>query len=398
MNDGTIALRARWILTPSERLENGLILVEEGRIAALGEADRVSVPAGVAVKDFGEAILAPGLIDVHTHGCLGHLVGASVDTTLEIARFLARHGTTSFLATTTMAAFEEIQEANRVIRSAMEQPCDGAVILGIHQEGPFISKAGKTQWDRYPPAGFSAGLTARDPSMDDVQVLQEAAGGTLKIMSLAPELDGALEVIRGLVEMGIVPSAAHTVASYEETLKAVAAGLKSATHLYNGMRRQDHREPGIIEAVLTCNDMVAEMIGDGIHVHPPAMDIALRCKGTDGIVLVTDSYTFAGMPNGTYQDPSGREVIKTDVQAQVTGWTLAGSISTLSRNVHNIVSQVGHPLTDALRLATINPARLIGVDDRKGSLAVGKDADLIVIDEQVNVQATMVGGRFVFEA
>ena len=174
--------------------------------------------------------------------------------------------------------------------------------------------------------------------------------------------------------------------------------MKSATHLYNGMRRQDHREPGIIEAVLTCNDMVAEMIGDGIHVHPPAMDVALRCKGIEGIVLVTDSYTFAGMPNGTYQDDSGREVVKTDMEAQVTGWTLAGSVSTLSRNVRNVVEQVSISLQDALRLATVNPARLIGVDDHKGSLEAGKDADLIVIDERVSVHATMVGGRFVFEA
>lgn len=239
---------------------------------------------------------------------------------------------------------------------------------------------------------------ARDPSLNEVHQMIEAADGAIMIMSIAPELDGALKVIRELARMNVVASVAHTAASYAETMAGVEAGLKSATHLYNGMRRQDHREPGVIEAVLACDDLKAELIGDCIHVHPPAMDIALRCKGVDGIVLITDSSTLAGMPNGTYEDIHGREIVKDNEKAYIPGWTLAGSVTTLSQNVHNVVARVGYPLADALKLATVNPARLISVADRKGSLEVGKDADIIVIDDELKVYATMVKGRFVYEA
>lgn len=399
MAKARLALRSERLITPLDTIGKGIILIEDGRIAQIGAEADVSLSEDVMIRDFGDKIIAPGLIDIHGHGYGGVMVGQSVEATLQVARSFATNGTTSFLPTTGMApTLEGILEQLRHVVAAMKEDSKGAEILGIHQEGPFISKAGRGKWDRYPPSGASAGRTARDPSVDEVHRMMEAADGAMMIMSIAPELEGALGVIRELARMNVVASAAHTAASYAETMAGVEAGLKSATHLYNGMRRQDHREPGVIEAVLACDDLKAELIGDCIHVHPPAMDIALRCKGVDGIVLITDSSTLAGMPNGTYKDNLGREIIKDDDKAYIPGWTLAGSVTTLSRNVHNVVARVGYPLADALKLATVNPARLIGVADRKGSLEVGKDADLILIDDEVKVYATMVKGRFVYEA
>jgi N-acetylglucosamine-6-phosphate deacetylase len=217
-------------------------------------------------------------------------------------------------------------------------------------------------------------------------------------MSIAPELPGALDVIREMSRLGIIPSAAHTAANYEQVVEAIGAGLRSAAHLYNGMRRQDHREPGVIEAVLTRDELAAEIIGDCIHVLPPAIDIAIRCKGLDRIVLVTDNTRFAGLPNGTYEDDLGREVVKDDEKVHIPGWALVGSISPLNRNVRNLVVRVGLSLPAAVRTASLSPARLLGIDGRKGSLAVGKDADLVVFDDRLAVRATMVMGRWAYLA
>ena len=204
--------------------------------------------------------------------------------------------------------------------------------------------------------------------------------------------------MRSMCRLGIVPSAAHTAASYKQVVAAIEVGLRSATHLYNGMRRQDHREPGVIEAVLSRDELMAEIIGDCVHVHPPAVDIAIRCKGIDRIVLVTDNTRYAGMPSGTYKDDLGRDIVKDDEKAHVPGWTLAGSVSPLNRNVRNMIIRVGRSLPEAIKMASLNPAHLIGVADHKGSLEVGKDADLIVIDEHLEVYATMVNGNWVYDS
>ncbi|NLE77503.1 MAG: N-acetylglucosamine-6-phosphate deacetylase [Chloroflexi bacterium] len=394
-----LALKAKQIVTPFRTIADGVVVLQGERIAQVGAAAAVPLEPGVATRDFGACTIAPGLIDIHAHGYGGHNAGESVETTLEIARAFLASGVTSFLATTSMAlTLEGVLEQLRIARAAMKENATGAEILGLHEEGPFISRAGKGPWDRYAPSGLSAGKMARDPSVRELHQMVEAAEGSLRMMSLAPELPGALEVIREMAHLGLIASAAHTTASYQETMAAVEAGMRCATHLYNGMRRQDHREPGVIEAVLTCDALKAEIIGDGLHVLPPAMEMALRCKGVDGIILVTDSYKLAGLPNGTYHDETGREIVKEDDKAYVPGWSLAGSVSPLHRNVRNVVQLLGRPLTQALQLATVNPARLLGVDDRKGSLEPGKDADVVVLDEEWRVRATVCKGRFLYEA
>jgi len=225
----------------------------------------------------------------------------------------------------------------------------------------------------------------------------EASEGTIRKMSIAPELDGALDVIREMVRLDIVPSAGHSTATYEQAMEAVQAGLSCATHVFNGMIPLHHRRSGLLGAVLTCDEINAELIADGQHVSPAAMKILLRCKGVERVHLITDNTIWAGMPNGTYED-GDRTIVKEDLRVYVVGGTLAGSAAPMNLCVGNIVHSVGYSLAEAVQMASLNPAAVIGVDDRKGSLKPGKDADLVVIDEEVEVYMTMVKGQEVYRA
>ena len=202
-------------------------------------------------------------------------------------------------------------------------------------EAPFLSASSGTKWDRYPPSGFSAGKMVRLPYIKELHEYIVAAEGQIRVIAIAPELEGAIEAIREMSQMGIVPSAAHTCASYAEIMVAIDAGLKSATHLYNGMRRQDHREPGVIEAVLTSDEISAEIIADFEHILPPAIEIALCCKNVEQLFLVTDNTKYAGLPDGIYSDDQGRQIVKEQFRAYLPGWSLAGSVSPYHKNLKN---------------------------------------------------------------
>jgi N-acetylglucosamine-6-phosphate deacetylase len=352
---------------------------------------------GSEIIDTGDKIIAPGFVDQLIHGSHGYKAGASVEETLNFASAVITNGVTSVLPTVSFSStLEEMLASLQITADAVESESPGAELLGINFEAPFFTKKGKTQWDRYPPAGYYAGKMARDPSIEELHQMQDAARGHIRLMTIAPELDGALEVIAEMNKLGIVPSIGHTAASYDEAIAGVKAGAKSATHVYNAMRRQDHREPGVIEAVLTCDEIMAEIIADCVHVFPSALDMAVRCKGVDKLILVSDTLKYANMPNGTYVDELGREIVKDDERAHIPGWTLAGSISPLNRNVRNMIQRVGVPIHDAVRMASLNSSRLLGFAERKGSLEAGKDADLILIDEDINVYAAMRKGQWIF--
>jgi N-acetylglucosamine-6-phosphate deacetylase len=225
----------------------------------------------------------------------------------------------------------------------------------------------------------------------------EASEGCIRKMSVAPELDGALDLIREMVSLDIVPCAAHSIATYEQVMEAVQVGLSRAAYVFNGMIPLHHRKPGLVGAILTCEKIDAELIADGRHVSPAAMQILLRCKGTDRVHLITDNTLWAGMPNGMYQYGE-RTVVKEDDRAYVVGGTLVGSVAPMNLCVANMVRSVGCSLADAVKMASLNLASIIGADDRKGSLEPGKDADLVVIDEEVKVYMTMVRGEEVFRS
>jgi N-acetylglucosamine-6-phosphate deacetylase len=273
----------------------------------------------------------------------------------------------------------------------MRHGTGGAEILGIHMEGPYLSGAEIAK-------GSQPVNELRQPSVRELNEMMDASEGTIRKMTIAPELDGAMDVIREMVRLNIVPSAGHTAATYEQMLEGISAGIRSCCHTFNGMIPFHHRNTGVLGAVLTCDEVNAELIADCQHVFPVAMKVLYRCKGGERIHLVTDNTYWAGLPNGPYDWSENRVVIKEDQRAYVKGGTLAGSVASMNFDIANMIHRVGCSLADAVRMATINPARVIGVADRKGSLEVGKDADLTIIDADVNVYLTMVKGQIVYRS
>lgn len=376
------------IVTPAGVLR-GVVSIDGGVIAEV-EPSRALEP-GVPVLDLGARWVLPGFIDVHVHGGGGAQCNtAEPEEVLAMARFHASHGTTALVATTVAAPLESLAAAVATIGSVVGQSIDGAsVVLGSHLEGPFLSRARPGAMD---PAVF----LDDDPSA--LSRLLEAGGGTVRMVTLAPELPGALEFVRRLVGDGVVVSVGHTDAGYREVAAAVAAGARSATHLFNAMRPLHHREPGVIGAVLDLEDVSCELICDGIHVDPAALRLAHRAKGTAGVVLVTDAIQAAGMPDGSYVLGASPIVVRSGRAMLADGDSLAGSTLTMDAALRNAVRFLEIPVFDASLMASRNPARLLGIERRKGSIAAGMDADLVVLDESLDVVATMVGGRWASEA
>jgi N-acetylglucosamine-6-phosphate deacetylase len=369
----------------------GTILIEDKKIVAVGQSAEVSIPAGATVIDATDKVVVPGFVDTHIHGRDGHRFGEDPETTAQLCRSVASTGVTSLLPTLgAQPTFEEILAHIDVVRQVMLQGTGGAEILGIHMEGPYLSGAETAR-------GSQEVSNLRQPSVEELHQMVEVAEGTIRKMSIAPELDGALDVICEMVKLNIVPCAGHSTATYEQAMEAVQAGLSCAIHVFNGMIPLHHRRPGLLGAVLTCDEINAELIADGQHVSPAVMKILLRCKGVDRVHLITDNTIWAGMPNGTYED-GDRTVVKEDRRAYVVGGTFVGSVAPMNLCVGNIVHSVGYSLAEAVKMASLIPAVVIGVDDRKGSLEPAKDADLVVVDEEVEVYITMIKGQEVYRA
>ncbi|HUT15425.1 MAG TPA: N-acetylglucosamine-6-phosphate deacetylase [Anaerolineae bacterium] len=390
MSSELIAVKARRVITPLQDLREGVVLVEGDKIAAVGLTSNIAVPESARVIDVGAKILAPGFLDLHHHGAMGAYAADGPDAVIKIAQYLVKTGTTGWLPTVNS------MEGVRAIVEAKRRGTGTADVVGVHMEGPFLAPKrvpGQEVLDR--------GL--HEPSIELFGEFFEAADGNLKLMGVAPELPGALDLIREMRRAGVVPAIAHTKATYEQFMRAVEAGARHVTHTYNVMTGFHHRKPGIVGAVLTCDQVTSELIADRFHVSPPAMDILIRCKGVDKVAVITDNVPLAGLPDGTYE-MFGRTIVKKDGVSRVAGSTpdqdntMAGSEWPLNSNIHNLVDLVGVRLGDAVRMATLTPAMIVDVDAHKGSIEPGKDADLVVIDEQVRVYLTMVRGQVVFQS
>lgn len=381
----------RWfkapLILPDRVVEGGLLAYEDGRITDVWDlADPAAppVPAGAEVVERG--YLAPGYLDIHVHGGGGaDFMDADPEAVVAITTTHVRHGTVGLLATTLTAPEEEII---RAIRAARKAPRRGARVLGFHVEGPFINVKHK---------GAQNPEYVRPASIEEIdRWMAEGGPGDRWHVTLAPETEGALEAIRHLVSRGATVSAGHTDATYEQLRAAAEAGLSHATHLYNGMRGLHHREPGTVGGAITLPGMTVELIADGVHVHPASMQVAIRTRGPAHVLLVTDAMMAAGMGDGEFKLGEFPVIVKGG-EARLHGGSLAGSVLTMDRAVQNIVRLVGLDLPTAVAMASLNPARLMGLAERKGSLAVGKDADLLILDEDLNVKTTIIGGEVVYE-
>ncbi len=380
-------LRSERIVTPAGVLR-GVVSIDAGVISEV--TPERSLSPGSPVLDLGSRWLLPGFVDLHVHGGGGAQCNtADPDEVLAVARFHASHGTTSLLATTVAAPLETLERAVATIAAvASRHVDDSAIVLGSHLEGPFLSRARPGAMD---PGAFL------DPDPGAVSSLTGAAAGTVRMMTLAPELPGGLALVRRLRGDGVVVSVGHSDARYREVQAAVAAGASSATHLFNAMRPFHHREPGVTGAVLDLDGVSCELICDGVHVDPVALRLAWRAKGTGGVHLVTDAMQAAGMPDGSYRLGAARVAVRAGKARLEDGDALAGSTLTMDVAVQNAVRFLGVPIVDASLMASGNPARLLGIEGRKGSIAAGMDADLVVLDDALRVCSTMVQGRWVSE-
>jgi len=374
------------LVTPHETLTGRTLVVEAGRIAALAPSGQVAADLGDQVLDAQGLWVAPGLIDVHVHGSAGHdMMDATPEAIHGMARFFAQHGVTSFLATTVSAPPQPLRQAiENAARCPM--PADGAHPLGVHVEGPYLNPAyGGAQPAKY--------LRNADPAEYEAWL----ESGFVRLITVAPERAGSLMLIRRGVEAGVEFAVGHSDASFEQTTEAADLGLRQATHTFNGMLGLHHRSPGTVGAVLADDRIFAQIIPDGVHLHPAVVKLIVRAKGRARTILITDAVRAAGLGDGEYTLAGEKITVSGGICRTVAGG-LAGSTLTMDVAVRNTMKFAGITLSDALTMATATPAEAMGWSGRKGVLAPGADADLIFLDTDLNIRLTMVAGRVAFQA
>jgi N-acetylglucosamine-6-phosphate deacetylase len=371
------------LYTPDQTVSPGTVLIERGQITAVGPTDAVTVPPEAEAVDAEGMSVVPGFIDVHMHGLMGHdTMGPGL---AHVIQDLPAFGVTAFLGTTLTLPPEETFAALEVMGNILGAPPRGAQCLGIHLEGPFLSptRPGMATLD-----WFESLTWAR------FQIFQEKAKGHIRMHTFAPEVGEGMDSIPRLIESGVVPVIGHSNATFEQVAEAVALGLAHATHTFNAMRPLHHREPGVVGAVMFFDKIVAELIADGVHVHPAVMAILLRVKGVDRVALVSDSAPLAGLPDGEYEWEH-KPVFIRDGSSRLADGTIAGAHALLDTGVRNLVHLVGLPLEQALVPATRVPADVLGA--HKGRLAPGYDADVVLLDRELRPALTLVGGEIAFE-
>lgn len=356
------------------------------RIHAIGE----SLGEGAEVVDLPEgAIVLPGFVDEHIHGAGGSdAMDGTHEALATIARTVAAEGTTSFLATTMTQSPENIRQALEAANAYMETPERGARLLGIHLEGPFIAAKHKGAQ----PLEYVA-----KPSVEVFEGYQAAAGGHIKIVTLAPEETGASALIAHLSDTGVIASVGHSGATYADVIGALERGATHITHTYNAQSPLHHREIGVVGSALLLDELSCELIADAIHVSVPAMKLLYKSKPAEKLILITDAIRGKGSGDGI-SELGGQTVYVKNGEARLEDGTLAGSVLCMNRAVQNLVEKVGVSLLQAVDCATINPARDLGLSDEIGSIRVGKRADLTVLDREYNVVLTIVGGEVVYRS
>ncbi|WP_257984457.1 N-acetylglucosamine-6-phosphate deacetylase [Neobacillus cucumis] len=386
-----ILLKDIKIYSDDRVIEKGYIKIQNQKIIGIGTVDELTNENDFEIIQVPASFQAvPGFIDVHIHGVNGADVMDATKEALEtMASALPKEGTTSFLATTITQEVDQIEKALINAGQFMEeQPEQGkAEVMGIHLEGPFVNAK---------KAGAQPLPYIIDPNLQLFKQWQKLSNNTIKLVTMAPEQRGGLELIRYLKENGIIASIGHTDATYEQVDEAITAGVNHVTHLFNQMRGMHHREPGVAGAAFLRKELKVEIIVDGVHVHPLMVNLAYQNKKSEGLILITDSMRAKCLKNGLY-DLGGQEVTVKDGKAVLSDGTLAGSILKLGHAVKNMITYTGCSLEDAVKMASVNPAKQLNVFDRKGSLAVGKDADIVILDHNMEVFMTLCRGTLAYK-
>ncbi|RHW38914.1 N-acetylglucosamine-6-phosphate deacetylase [Neobacillus notoginsengisoli] len=386
-----LAIRGKAVFE-KEVKTNQYVYIEGGKIVAAGPLSEMPAKYEQAevVEIPNSHTVVPGFVDLHIHGAAGaDTMDATPEALATMAEALPAEGTTAFLATTITQEHGNIDLAlkNAAGYCKADNGPGKAEVVGVHLEGPFINTKRKgAQPEEY----------ILDPDIELFSKWQESADGLIKLVTMAPELENGLEFVEYLDKNGVVASIGHTDAVYEEVEKAVKAGAKHVTHLYNGMRGMHHREPGTAGAALLFKELMVEMIVDGIHIAPKMVKLSVAAKGTDRLLLVTDSMRAKCLNAGVY-DLGGQDVTVGDGKVVLADGTLAGSILKMNEAVRNVAKFSDLSLLDAVKMASENPARQIGIFGKKGSIAAGKDADLVVLDTGMNVVKTYCRGELAFQ-
>lgn len=380
-------IRAKQLVTPSGVISGGAVLVEGERIIAVGPEAEIAVPDGAEIRRCD--VLLPGFIDLHVHGSHGHAFDGGTTAAVAAARAMAASGvTTCYAGLGAGSSLEAIAETVSGAAAAVGQDTGGARIAGLFLEGPYISPARKGAWTTE---------NLRLPDVSELDTLIRASNGTLRRINVAPELPGAVAFILEARARGVVVSLGHTNATYNQAVAGIDAGATIANHTFNAMSPLDHRQPGMVGAVLARSELLAELILDLVHVDPVAAQVLFRARGPGGVALITDASQVAGLPDGDYAS-SFRRVTVRDGACRLADGTLAGSVATFDQCLRNAATVFGPDLATLAAISSGNAARAMGIDQETGHIAPGKYADLVLLDDTLRVQATFVRGRAVFEA
>src|SRR6202140_3447519 len=382
----TTLLHAGRVLTPTAEISDAGILIRDGVIEEIGLRESMRLPDGAQEISATDRTATPGFVDVHIHGAGGRdVMEGSAEALAGVTKTVARHGTTSFVATTVTASPDDtirsVEGIARYISQQHETDDARAEVLGIHFEGPFLSPARR---------GVHPSEWLQLPSAQLLEKFLQAAAGNAQILTIAPELLGAMPCIDAARNAGMVVAVGHTDATYEQTRAAIAHGARHAVHVYNAMRPFSHRDSGVIGAILTTPNISAELIADGVHVEEAAMRLLLQAKSADCVILVSDGVSATGMPDGKYRLGQFEVTVSGGVCRNSEG-KLAGSTLTLDKALRNVMA-LGKSFADTTRMLTLNPAALLGVEFKKGALRVGADADVALVDEAMQISGVWTRG------
>ncbi len=380
-----LSIQNATLYSPDQRIDNADVLVEAAQITQVGVRGQIDRPHTARVIDAAGLLLVPGFIDLQLNGAFGHDFTASPNTIWPVAAGLPRFGVTAFLPTIITSPPEAVAEAQRILTGQKPEGYQGAEPLGLHLEGPFLNP---TKKGAHNPAYL------RTPDRSLISDWTPEQG--VRLVTLAPELPGALELVEQLTTRGVVVSAGHSLATFSQAQAGLNAGITYGTHLFNAMPPLGHRDPGLAGALLTHKPCVTGIIPDGIHTHPAVVDLIWEAKGRHGVNLVSDAMAALGMPPGQYH-LNDFEVVVTESDARLADGTLAGSILPLDVALRNLINFTGCSLSDALAAITTTPATVLGISHQRGRVAPGLIADLVLLNQDLDVVFTITRGQITYQ-